>query len=230
MIETLSKLINLVNSDQPDQPLTNFENMGVQLYSKDRNGRYLACNEEMLCIAGLTRCIDIVGHNDFDFIWSEEAALMIENDQKIISKDKSMLFIEPSIRFNGCNYIKTHLLSYKRPLRTHNKRIIGISGLSFILNEHEIPLNIPDKHASLVNIESYDKFTFYSNLEKKYNLSMRQKECLYYLTKGMPLKQIARILNLSPRTIEHHLESIKTKLGCFTRTQLIERIHESQRL
>ncbi len=34
------------------------------------------------------------------------------------------------------------------------------------------------------------------------------------LLNGMTLKQIAKKLNLSPRTVEHHLEYIKIKLEC----------------
>lgn len=57
-----------------------------------------------------------------------------------------------------------------------------------------------------------------------FGFSKRQNECLYYLTKGMSLKQIAQKLRISPRTIEHYLDTVKVKLGCVNRFDLIEKM------
>jgi DNA-binding CsgD family transcriptional regulator len=54
-------------------------------------------------------------------------------------------------------------------------------------------------------------------------LSRREIDCLYYLTKGMTIKEIARNISLSPRTVEHYLESAKLKLNCRTRAELINK-------
>lgn len=53
------------------------------------------------------------------------------------------------------------------------------------------------------------------------HLTQRQKDCIFYLTKGMTIKQIAKKLNLAPKTIEHYLKNIRTKLNCKTRAELI---------
>ena len=52
-------------------------------------------------------------------------------------------------------------------------------------------------------------------------LTKRQADCLFYLAKGMASKQIAQQLQLSPKTIEHYLTNVKTKLGCHNRAELI---------
>lgn len=57
----------------------------------------------------------------------------------------------------------------------------------------------------------------------KFKLSTRQFECLYYLARGMTMKQIARKMMLSPKTIEHYLAAIKNKMSCSTRYELIEK-------
>jgi DNA-binding NarL/FixJ family response regulator len=57
-------------------------------------------------------------------------------------------------------------------------------------------------------------------MDKK--LTDRQVECLYYLVKGMTIRQIASQLTLSHRTVEHYLETIKRKLQCNKRCELIE--------
>jgi DNA-binding CsgD family transcriptional regulator len=57
-------------------------------------------------------------------------------------------------------------------------------------------------------------------------LTQREKQCLTYLAKGYNSKQIAKKLSISPRTIEFHLDNIKLKSGCATKSQLIERLAE----
>lgn len=52
-------------------------------------------------------------------------------------------------------------------------------------------------------------------------LSAREMECIYYLLHGMTAKEIGLQLELSTRTVESYLESIKIKLGCRNKTQLI---------
>ncbi|HEX4044696.1 MAG TPA: LuxR C-terminal-related transcriptional regulator [Gammaproteobacteria bacterium] len=52
-------------------------------------------------------------------------------------------------------------------------------------------------------------------------LSPRQLACLNLLTLGKSLKEIARVLNISPRTVETYLNIIKCKLGIQDRANLI---------
>lgn len=49
--------------------------------------------------------------------------------------------------------------------------------------------------------------------EKNIQLSKREIECLTYLSLGKSLKEIAIILNLSPRSVEFYLDNIKKKSG-----------------
>lgn len=60
------------------------------------------------------------------------------------------------------------------------------------------------------------------SLKNTYGLSNRQLECVYYLAKGKTLKEIAKTLNLSAKTIEHYLIIAKTKLKCSNRAELID--------
>lgn len=52
-------------------------------------------------------------------------------------------------------------------------------------------------------------------------LSLREYACLTYLAKGARLKDIALQLKISPRTVETHINRIKTKLNIFTTQELI---------
>lgn len=54
------------------------------------------------------------------------------------------------------------------------------------------------------------------------DLTMSESLCLFYVLRGKSNKEIARILNLSFRTIDGRVEAIKQKLDCHSKYQLIE--------
>ena len=53
-------------------------------------------------------------------------------------------------------------------------------------------------------------------------LTPREQECLSYLAKGDTAKEVARNLEISPRTVETHLKIIKCKTGFHSRSQLVK--------
>jgi len=61
-------------------------------------------------------------------------------------------------------------------------------------------------------------------------LTKREAECLYHLYNGGSAKTIGRILQLSPRTIEAHLDRVKQKAKCRTRLELISKIKDTDTL
>lgn len=60
-------------------------------------------------------------------------------------------------------------------------------------------------------------------------LTPREKMCMRLLLKGKSMKEMASLLLLSPRTVEHYLESIKNKFCCRYKNELFviaERLYE----
>jgi DNA-binding CsgD family transcriptional regulator len=57
----------------------------------------------------------------------------------------------------------------------------------------------------------------------KLKLSRREKECFDKIVLGLTVREIALRLNLSIRTVEHYIESLRSKLGCSKKTEIIER-------
>jgi DNA-binding CsgD family transcriptional regulator len=52
-------------------------------------------------------------------------------------------------------------------------------------------------------------------------LTDRELECALFLRTGISAKEIAKLLVISPRTVEKHTDNIKEKLKCKTKLQLI---------
>jgi DNA-binding CsgD family transcriptional regulator len=53
------------------------------------------------------------------------------------------------------------------------------------------------------------------------NLAPREIDCLHYLALGKSVKEIGRILEISPRTVEFYLRNAKQRTGYHTKTELI---------
>jgi DNA-binding CsgD family transcriptional regulator len=82
---------------------------------------------------------------------------------------------------------------------------------------------------------SHHKYHNYFNLTKQelpkkimfseeLHLSRRELICVYYLMKGLSIKQIAWCIGASPRTVESHLSNCRHKVGSDTSFELISKL------
>lgn len=55
-------------------------------------------------------------------------------------------------------------------------------------------------------------------------ITKRELECLSYIMQGMTSKNIARILGISYRTVECHIEQLKIKTKTTSKTSLIQKM------
>jgi DNA-binding CsgD family transcriptional regulator len=53
------------------------------------------------------------------------------------------------------------------------------------------------------------------------DLPPQRRQCLAHLAEGKSSKQIARTMNLSPRTVDHYLQMLRQELGCRSSRELI---------
>jgi DNA-binding CsgD family transcriptional regulator len=124
----------------------------------------------------------------------------VKNDQEVILTEKPKMVMEPIIIFNGNRH---NALSYKIPLRARTGKVIGISGITVLLDAES---SSPDH----------------------YLLSKRQEECLFLLVRGKTTKEIAQALCLSPRTVESYINEIKIKMSCSSKSQIIEKVFNEE--
>lgn len=69
--------------------------------------------------------------------------------------------------------------------------------------------------------ESQDQIAEFKNNLFKLAPTSRQKQVLYWYSKGKTAKETARLLNVSPRTVERHFEELRKKYDNYSKQELI---------
>ncbi|MDQ2994261.1 MAG: helix-turn-helix transcriptional regulator [Pseudomonadota bacterium] len=64
-----------------------------------------------------------------------------------------------------------------------------------------------------------------SNPVHAFNITKREEDCLLLIAQGYTMKNAARKLDISPRTVEMHLRNLKEKHGVYTRNELVDLWH-----
>lgn len=152
----------------------------------------------------------------------ENAEDFIAQDQLVIQNGIGLTILDIHVYADGKGRV---LLSKKTPYKENNI-IVG-----YIFHAMEIHATALNQVCSTL-IQSDKKYrTKESSNQRSYiisptrfntTISKRELDCIFYLLRGNTMKMIAKILNLSPRTVETYLEQVRIKLKCTNRSELIE--------
>lgn len=98
----------------------------VRVFWKDRNGIYLGCNKPFALDAGLSSPKDIIGKDDYQVGWIDQAELYRADDRVVIeSGHPKISYEEPQTAPDGSlRWLRTS----KIPLRNVDGEIIGVLG------------------------------------------------------------------------------------------------------
>lgn len=182
-------------------------------YWKEVGSIFIGCNDMMAETAKIPSREACAGLTDYIYCRPEEADSLCQNDTHVITNQISQTFSETITVGNN----RVEFTSLKLPLKNQDGKIIGIFGLSCILSQYNLKKALPTLETANVPIKHF----LQKNISNT-KLSTQQLECLYWLAKGMTIKQIAETMTLSPRTVESYFETIKTKLHCSSRSELIQ--------
>ena len=107
--------------------------MPVRIFWKDRNSVYLGCNSIFARDAGFSDQNDIIGKDDFQMGWRDQAELYRSGDRQVMESGTPILLNEePQTTPEGNTII---LLTNKIPLKNSNGEIYGILGTSMNVTE-----------------------------------------------------------------------------------------------
>jgi len=180
------------------------------IFWKNNKLAFGGCNQRFAYRFDLNSPHKIIGKTDDEFPWREDLRKKyITDDQKILKTGIPKInFIEQQRQFDGS--IENVLVS-KIPV-IQQKEVVGILGAYIYIEKTK-------KNGLSVLLSP-------SKAQEK--LTPKEKQCVYYLVKGYSMKETARALNNSPRTIETHFERIKLKLQCYNKSQIIEKAFEEE--
>lgn len=106
---------------------TLFTHLPVSVFWKDRQSKYLGCNDRFAADAGLVSPEDVVGKTDDDLPWTANQAKMFQRvDSEVMTTNKPRLnFVEQQRQANG----KTAWLQVNKvPLHNRDSQVIGVLG------------------------------------------------------------------------------------------------------
>lgn len=105
--------------------LTNIiKSLPGSVYWKDKEGRYLGCNDTMLEMVGME---SVIGKTDFDMPWVDSAETIRNNDLRVMALNSSLELEETATLADGQ---QVTVLTKKTPLRDDQGNVIGIIGVS----------------------------------------------------------------------------------------------------
>lgn len=194
-----------------EQPLTFFlEKSGDPWAMKDRESRYLFINDAALYYYGIPKNFDYFGCLDSELPHpgAELAEEFQKNDKIIIEKEKTIIEIETHT-YGKNQTLQPHLCK-KSPFYDTQGQCTGILCQG---------LNIKISHIYSGCFEKNNSLTTNSI---NYLFTKRDLDIIFWVQQRLASKEIARKLNLSPRTIENKLQLIYEKANVHSRSQFIK--------
>lgn len=199
------------------------ENIPLLITAKDINSLYLGMSKECARLLGWISAQECYGKSDFEIPCNSNlyAENHIQLDKMMLHNKNNLQTLQMHEYTSGWN-----LLLVERSPIIVDEKIVGV-------------LTRGTNTANTSLAKSY--FFLYSFDKKKFgcqqndasyilndsanfsNLTIKQEQCLFLLIRGKSIKQIGKILNKSKTTIEFHVEAIKNKFNCQSKTEVIEK-------
>lgn len=132
--------------------------------------------------------------------------------------------MHPLKLFNQCEVL---ILTRKSPFYDSTGAIVGISGAVTIITDlfkvkNFLKLNTVDCEFAAFNQNKPFQYTI-ADCVNQFKITRREFNCLFYLMRGKTAKEIALLLHISKRTVEAHINNIKLKMTCRTKSELISK-------
>lgn len=207
--------------------LADLLNLPVGTFFLDTESKILLLNDSNLQICGVESLKDIHGKTAAHFLKNrDDFHQMHSHDQSVLKQQQFHIVDEEVLRADDISFVS---LAFKLPWYNADNKLIGIFGFSTISQ------GAGSEHISqnLTSILQTQLIQPNQPVLQKYRVSQaikiftqREEEVAKLCLRGKTSKEIARILAISNRTVEHHLINLKTKLNVQNKSELIEALFE----
>lgn len=181
-------------------------------------------NAEGAAICGFQSIDDSLGKSLLEVSQESSAMKLMNNCHEVMDSHTIKIYEEENIRKDN---IRLQFLSIKAPLYSGDNQIIGTLGFSIVLGKHGLAESLAEiKKLGLLDAHKADQLSAtsldVSKLQANHiHLSKRELDCLQLTIKGYTAKMIARVLQISHRTIEEYLNHVRIKMGVTTKSEMI---------
>lgn len=154
---------------------------------------------------------------------SESAAEFISQDKIVIHEGKELSILDIHTYANNQPKI---LLTKKKPL-IQDGEVRGVICYCTELQSNALTqvcaaITQADKKYYVSN-KSVERSYLVGETKTECLLTQREREVVFYMLRGQTVKQIAKSMNISPRTVETYKENIKLKWTCTLTSEIIDK-------
>lgn len=191
---------------------------------KDLKSEFTTASNFFAHFAGWKNADQCEGKSDYDIPCevNKVADLFVQRDQKVIQSGKELL------NLTICEYASgwTSLISTTKPILNNNGVITGVFVQAIDISKTNMfkwRLSLTSTDHSIVGKANKQNIYTLNDENSPLPLTPRQQSFLFLFVRGKSVKEIAAALGISVRTAEEYITTIKEKLMCTSRSQVIEK-------
>lgn len=185
--------------------------------------KYLGINNTLAGLQGYKINAKAIGKTCFDIPSpAVELAEHFNKQEKLIMNSGNMKQYFGIIEFSGG---KGAFVTLKKPLIDNENNIVGLFVQSIDITSKSLlktASNFTKLDSLNVKKNKFNQFEYEitDNIQSN-DLTPRETDCLFFVIRGKTAKEISRFLNISVKTVEHHIENIRQKLNCKNKNEII---------
>lgn len=182
----------------------------IKIYNwvKGKDGKITSCCENVAELQGADSPRQMIGKSDYDLLWRDRASLYYEEDAAAL-RGQLIQTYQTQTTVRGA----IQILVSKSPLYNRNGDIVGTVGSSIDLTSHSV-------NKKFGRFDEKNRLQLGPEFANEY-LTSREVDVLRLLLLGRTALRIADELKLSQRTIESYIITLKLKLQCETKGDII---------
>ncbi|OAN10937.1 helix-turn-helix transcriptional regulator [Photobacterium jeanii] len=209
-------------TDKIDQNLLNiFSQLPGCWGCKDNDSIFVFANQEYGKIIGVDHHLDCIGRSDFDMPspTAECAEAFRVQDQQVMDSGKRMKILDIHPYSDG-NW-RAHLFT-KTPWKNEDNKTVGTIFSGIELKDTAI-LEVGHWICRAAGLDPRQQASFNLDLnQSNIILNTRESEVLFLLLYGKKPQYIARVLNVSVKTVENYVLKLREKFHANSKNELID--------